>query len=65
MVNEAIQIIGQYNGRLSAEMEQRGKLSIMLRDFHNEQKELLLQAEKRLDVRNKMESYLLYLLYYY
>lgn len=49
-MNEAIQIISQYNGRLAAEMEERGKLAIMMRDFQNEQKELLSQAEERLDV---------------
>lgn len=33
-------------------MEERTKLAVMLRDFQAEQKELLAQAEKRLEVRN-------------
>lgn len=49
-VNEAVELLNDYNSRLSAEMEERSKLTSMLRDFQAEQKELLVQAEKRLEV---------------
>ncbi|XP_039964719.1 regulation of nuclear pre-mRNA domain-containing protein 1B [Bactrocera tryoni] len=48
-VNEAVQLLNEYNTRLAAEMEERTKLASMLRDFQAEQKELLVQAEKRLE----------------
>lgn len=44
-------LLNDYNARLAAEMEERTKLATMLRDFQAEQKELLSQAEQRLDVR--------------
>lgn len=50
-VNEAVDLLNDYNARLAAEMEERTKLATMLRDFQAEQKELLSQAEQRLDVR--------------
>lgn len=49
-VNEAAQILHEYNTRLSNEMEDRKKLTAMLKDFQTEQKELLTQAEQRLEV---------------
>lgn len=49
-VNEAAQILHEYNTRLSNEMEDRKKLTAMLKDFQTEQKELLAQAEQRLEV---------------
>lgn len=49
-VDEAAQILHDYNMRLSVEMEDRKKLTAMLRDFQAEQKELLAQAEQRLEV---------------
>lgn len=51
-VNEAAQILHDYNTRLSVEMEDRKKLTQMLKDFQTEQKELLSQAEQRLEVVN-------------
>lgn len=51
-VNEAAQILHDYNIRLSIEMEERKKLTQMLKDFQAEQKELLLQAEQRLEVNH-------------
>ncbi|CAD7002937.1 regulation of nuclear pre-mRNA domain-containing protein 1B [Ceratitis capitata] len=48
-VNEAVQLLNEYNTRLAAEMEERTKLASMLRDFQAEQKELLAQADKRLE----------------
>ncbi|XP_030570639.1 regulation of nuclear pre-mRNA domain-containing protein 1B [Drosophila novamexicana] len=52
-VNEAVDLLNEYNARLSAEMEERTKLAAMLRDFQAEQKELLAQAEQRLDEHKK------------
>ncbi|EDV96826.1 regulation of nuclear pre-mRNA domain-containing protein 1A [Drosophila grimshawi] len=52
-VNEAVDLLNDYNARLSAEMEERTKLAAMLRDFQAEQKELLAQAELRLDEHKK------------
>ncbi|XP_037814729.1 regulation of nuclear pre-mRNA domain-containing protein 1B [Lucilia sericata] len=52
-VNEAVELLNDYNSRLSAEMEERTKLTSMLRDFQAEQKELLAQAEKRLEEYKK------------
>lgn len=49
-VNEAVQILNDYNNRLATEMENRTKLATMLRDFQSEQNELLSQAENRLEV---------------
>ncbi|XP_055841982.1 regulation of nuclear pre-mRNA domain-containing protein 1B [Episyrphus balteatus] len=46
-VNEAVQLLNEYNTRLASEMEERTKLTTMLRDFQAEQKELLAQAEER------------------
>lgn len=52
-VNEAVQLLNEYNARLAAEMDDRTKLASMLRDFQAEQKELLVQAEQRLDEYKK------------
>ncbi|XP_034655462.1 regulation of nuclear pre-mRNA domain-containing protein 1A [Drosophila subobscura] len=52
-VNEAVDLLNDYNSRLAAEMEERTKLAAMLRDFQAEQKELLAQAETRLDEHKK------------
>ncbi|KAH8379972.1 hypothetical protein KR009_008220 [Drosophila setifemur] len=52
-VNEAVDLLNDYNARLAAEMEERAKLATMLRDFQAEQKELLSQAEQRLDEHKK------------
>jgi hypothetical protein len=50
-VNEAVHLLTDYNSRLAAEMEYRKKLTTMLRDFLQAQKDLLAQAEHRLEVR--------------
>uniref|UniRef100_A0A2M4BSH3 Putative regulator of nuclear mrna n=1 Tax=Anopheles marajoara TaxID=58244 RepID=A0A2M4BSH3_9DIPT len=52
-VNDAIKILNDYNARLATEMEDRKKLTTMLRDFQREQQELLLQAENRLEEYQK------------
>ncbi|KAL7049972.1 hypothetical protein ACKWTF_003926 [Chironomus riparius] len=48
-VNEAVQLLKDYNSRLAAEMNERNKLTVMLKDFQKEQQELLAQAEQRLE----------------
>ncbi|XP_037931295.1 regulation of nuclear pre-mRNA domain-containing protein 1B [Teleopsis dalmanni] len=52
-VNDALTMLNDYNARLAAEMESRGKLAIMLRNFYVEQKELLTQAETRYEEYSK------------
>ncbi|XP_065087762.1 regulation of nuclear pre-mRNA domain-containing protein 1B [Ochlerotatus camptorhynchus] len=47
-VNDAINILNDYNARLATEMDDRKKLTTMLKDFQREQQELLAQAEQRL-----------------
>ncbi|KAG5679019.1 hypothetical protein PVAND_008623 [Polypedilum vanderplanki] len=47
-VNEAVHLLKEYNSRLAAEMNDRNKLAVMLKDFQREQQELLTQAEQRL-----------------
>lgn len=47
-VNDAIKILNDYNARLATEMDDRKKLTTMLKDFQREQQELLAQAEQRL-----------------
>lgn len=49
-VNEAAKVLHEYNNRLSAEMEDRKKLTTMLKDFQAEQRDLMAQAEQRLKV---------------
>lgn len=49
-VNDAVQLLKDYNARLAAEMTDRNKLTVMLKDFQREQQELLAQAEQRLEV---------------
>jgi len=51
-VNEAAKILHEYNNRLCAEMEDRKKLTTMLKDFQAEQRDLLAQAEQRLQEYN-------------
>ncbi|XP_059216592.1 regulation of nuclear pre-mRNA domain-containing protein 1B [Stomoxys calcitrans] len=58
-VNEAVELLNDYNARLAAEMEERTKLTVMLRDFQAEQKELLAQAEKRLEEFKKKRDKIL------
>lgn len=48
-VNEAVQLLKDYNARLAAEMNDRNKVTVMLKDFQKEQQELLAQAEQRLE----------------
>ncbi|CAH1989089.1 unnamed protein product [Acanthoscelides obtectus] len=48
-VMEAVHLLSQYNMRLSAEMEHRKKLAVMMQDFLHVQEELLAQAERNLE----------------
>lgn len=54
-VNEAVELLKDYNIRLASEMTERNKVAIMLKDFQKEQQELLTQAEQRLDVRTNLK----------
>lgn len=54
-------ILHDYNARLCAEMDDRKKLTTMLKDFQTEQRELLAQAEQRLQV-NMRASVVVFLL---
>lgn len=49
-VHDAVTLLNDYNARLCAEMVDRKKLANMLKDFEAEQRELLAQAEQRLQV---------------
>uniref|UniRef100_A0A182WAJ8 CID domain-containing protein n=1 Tax=Anopheles minimus TaxID=112268 RepID=A0A182WAJ8_9DIPT len=56
-VNDAIKILNDYNARLAVEMDDRKKLTTMLRDFLREQQELQQQAENRLvEYQNKLSK---------
>lgn len=48
-VDEAVQLLNEYNARLTAELEARRRAAVMLRDFLQLQRELLQQAERRLE----------------
>lgn len=50
-VNEAVTLLTDYNTRLVNEMEERKKVASLLRDFIVAQRELLEQAEHRLEVK--------------
>uniref|UniRef100_A0A6B2EIQ4 Putative regulator of nuclear mrna n=1 Tax=Phlebotomus kandelakii TaxID=1109342 RepID=A0A6B2EIQ4_9DIPT len=52
-VNDALNLLNEYNARLCTEMEDRKKLQNMLKDFQQEQRELLTQAESRLEEYTK------------
>lgn len=49
-VNDALKLLNEYNARLCREMDDRKKLQTMLKDFAQEQRELMSQAESRLEV---------------
>lgn len=49
-VSDAVKLLNDYNNRLCHEMEDRKKLQVMLKDFAQEQRELVSQAESRLEV---------------
>lgn len=49
-VNDAVNLLNEYNNRLSAEVDLRKRVTAMIRDFLVAQKELLEQAEQNLEV---------------
>lgn len=51
MVNSAVELLAEYNLRLSEELEKRRKVAAMLRDFEQAQRELAKQAEAKLEVK--------------
>ena len=56
-VDEALQLLTEYNGRLAKEMEDRKTLTKLLLDYTAAQKELLVQAEERLqEYKEKLEE---------
>lgn len=68
-MNDAVQLLNDYNNRLSTEMDHRKKVSTMIRDFLQVQQELLAQAEQNLEeyqdklikvynVRNELKSHI-------
>ncbi|KOB75571.1 Regulation of nuclear pre-mRNA domain-containing protein 1B [Operophtera brumata] len=52
IVNSAVELLAEYNLRLSDELEKRRKVAAMLRDFAQAQKDLAKQAETRLEEYN-------------
>lgn len=48
-VNDACQLLGEYNQRLAAELEERRKVAFMLRAFVNQVKGQMQDTEKQLD----------------
>jgi len=59
-VNDAVALLTDYNTRLVCEMEDRKKVSSMLHDFIQSQRDLIDQAEQRLQVSYSfMYNYLL------
>ncbi|KAL0270612.1 UNVERIFIED_CONTAM: hypothetical protein PYX00_007963 [Menopon gallinae] len=48
-VNAAVQLLSEYNNRLASELEDRKKVTAMLRDFTESQNELLSHAKQRLE----------------
>ncbi|CAH0584452.1 unnamed protein product [Chrysodeixis includens] len=52
VVNSAVELLAEYNLRLSEELEKRRKVAAMLRDFAQAQRDLARQAEARLEEYN-------------
>lgn len=52
-VSDAVKLLNDYNNRLCGEMEDRKRLQVMLKDFAQEQRELVSQAESRLEEYGK------------
>lgn len=55
-VSDAVKLLNDYNNRLCGEMEDRKRLQVMLKDFAQEQRELVSQAESRLEEYGKKLS---------
>lgn len=57
-VKSAADLLHDYNGKLDLELDDRKKASMRLQDFIHFQKDLLTQAEHRLEVRS-LKSYII------
>jgi len=56
-VNEATELLSSYNDRLQQELKDRRKVGRMVQDFLAAQKDLLSQAEERLELyRDKLDK---------
>jgi regulator of Ty1 transposition protein 103 len=56
-VNEATELLASYNARLQQELVDRRKVGQMIADFMAAQKDLLTQAEERLELyRDKLDK---------
>jgi regulator of Ty1 transposition protein 103 len=56
-VNDASELLSTYNGRLQDELKERKKVGTMVSEFLSAQKELLAQAEERLELyHEKLEK---------
>lgn len=53
LVSAAVQLLVDYNARLTNELERRRKTAASLRDFAQAQKDLTKQAEERLEEYNE------------
>lgn len=51
-VDEACLLLAEYNGRLAAELEDRRQLARMLTEYISNQKEALMEREKKLEARH-------------
>lgn len=56
-VNAAVELLTDYNNRLAHEMEERKRVMQMLRDYAILQKQLLQQAESRIEVMCRAHIY--------
>lgn len=59
-VNDAVNLLNEYNNRLAVEVELRKKVTTMIRDFLVVQKELLEQAEQNLEVNKQNKKNIFY-----
>lgn len=53
-VNDAVNLLNDYNNRLNVEVDLRKKVTAMIQDFLQTQKELLEQAEQTLEVEKSI-----------
>lgn len=60
-VNDAVALLTDYNTRLVCEMEDRKKVFSMLHDFIQSQRDLIDQAEQRLQVSY---SHIIFILFF-
>lgn len=56
-VDEACLLLAEYNGRLAAELEDRRQLARMLIEYTQNQKDVLMEKEKKLEVSARYQSW--------